>query len=237
MGTWAARYCDETLRDLTCERLELDEAWSFVYVKEAHKERAKKAPPQAGDVWTWVAFDPDSKLVPSWWIGDRTTATALEFLDDLKGRLAHRVQLTSDGLKAYLEAVDEVFGADVDFAMLRKIYANDELEIKAETIMGEPEVEAISTSGVERQNLTMRMSIRRFTRKTNGFSKVIRNHAHALALHYLYYNFCRIHESIRVTPAMVAGVTNHLYDIDWIVEQIANRHPKPKRPKTYRKNS
>ncbi len=234
-GTWATQYCDEMLRNLTCKRLELDEAWSFVYVKEAHKARAKNAPPQAGDVWTWVAFDPDSKLVASWLIGDRTTATALEFLDDLKGRLAHRVQLTSDGLKAYLEAVDEVFGADVDFAMLQKIYANDEIEIKAETIMGEPELETISTSGVERQNLTMRMSMRRFTRRTNGFSKIIRNHAHALALHYLYYNFCRIHQSIRITPAMAAGVVTHPYNIGWIVSEVNKRRPKPKRPKTYRK--
>ncbi len=237
VGAWAAQYCDETLRDLTCERLELDEAWSFVYVKEAHKEKAKKAPPQAGDVWTWVAFDPDSKLVPSWRVGDRTVATALEFMEDLKGRLKHRVQITTDGHKAYLEAVDETFGADVDFAVLQKVYANDELEIKAETIMGDPELAYISTSGVERQNLTMRMSMRRFTRKTNAFSKLIRNHAHALALHYLYYNFCRIHQSLEITPAMAAGVTTHLYDIDWIVGQIADRHPEPKRPKTYCKIS
>ena len=119
--------------------------------------------------------------------------------------------------------------------MLQKIYANDELEIKAETIMGEPELETISTSGVERQNLTMRMSMRRFTRRTNAFSKIIRNHAHAVALHYLYYNFCHIHQSIRITPAMAAGVTDHLYDLDWIVERVAETRPKPRRPKTYRK--
>lgn len=237
VGTWASSYCDHKLRNLTCRRLELDEAWSFVYVKEKRKEKAQKPPPQAGDVWTWVAFDPDSKLVASWRIGDRTSETALEFLKDLKGRLAHRVQLTSDGLKAYVEAVDETFGAEVDFAMLAKIYANSELEIKAERIMGQPELEAISTSGVERQNLTMRMSMRRFTRRTNGFSKLLRNHAHAIALHYLYYNFCRIHQSIEITPAMAAGVTDHLYDIDWIVEQVARTRPKPKRPAAYRKIS
>lgn len=234
-GTWAAEYCDKALRDLPCKRLELDEAWSFVYVKEVNKPRATHAPPQAGDVWTWVAFDPDTKLIASWLIGDRTAHTALAFVYDLRRRLANRVQVTTDGHKAYIEAIDMVFGADIDYAVLKKVYANDELAINAEKVAGDPALEWISTSGVERQNLTMRMSMRRFTRRTNGFSKIIRNHAHALALHYLHYNFCRIHQSIRITPAMAAGIVTHPYNIGWIVSEVAKTRPKPKRPKTYRK--
>ena len=233
-GAWAAQYCDKALRDLTCRRLELDEAWSFVYVKQANRSRATHAPPHAGDVWTWVAFDPDTKLVPSWLIGDRTARTAVLFLYDLRQRLAHRVQVTTDGHKAYVDAIDIVFNRDdLDYAVLKKVYANDELAINAETITGDPALEYISTSGVERQNLTMRMSMRRFTRRTNGFSKKITNHAHAL--HYLHYNFCRIHQSLRITPAMAAGVADHPYNIGWIVSEVAKTRPKPRRPKTYRK--
>ena len=235
-GTWAAQYCDKALRDLTCRRLELDEAWSFVYAKGKNKSRATHAPPHAGDVWTWVAFDPDTKLVPSWLIGDRTARTAVLFLYDLRQRLSHRVQVTTDGHKAYVDAIDIVFNRDdLDYTVLKKVYANDELAINAETIMGDPALEYISTSGVERQNLTMRMSMRRFTRRTNGFSKKITNHAHALALHYLHYNFCRIHQSLRITPAMAAGVADHPYNIGWIVAEVAKTRPKPKRPKTYQK--
>ena len=235
-GTWAAQYCDAALRNLSCKRLELDEAWSFVYVKGSNKSRATHAPPHAGDVWTWVAFDPDTKLVPAWLIGDRTARTAINFLYDLRQRLTHRVQVTTDGHKAYIDAADIVFHQDeIDYAVLKKVYANDELAINAETVMGDPALEWISTSGVERQNLTMRMSMRRFTRRTNGFSKIVRNHAHALALHYLYYNFCRIHQSLRITPAMAAEVARHPYNIGWIVSEVAKTRPKPKRPKTYRK--
>ena len=235
-GAWAAQYCDKALRDLSCKRLELDEAWSFVYAKGKNKSRATHAPPHAGDVWTWVAFDPDTKLVPSWLIGDRTARTAVLFLYDLRQRLAHRVQVTTDGHKAYVDAMDIVFNRDdIDYAVLKKVYANDELAINAETITGDPALEYISTSGVERQNLTMRMSMRRFTRRTNGFSKKITNHAHALALHYLHYNFCRIHQSLRITPAMAAEVADHPYNIGWIVAEVAKTRPKPKRPKTYQK--
>jgi len=146
------------------------------------------------------------------------------------------VQVTTDGHKAYIDAADIVFHQDeIDYAVLKKVYANDELEINAETVMGDPALEWISTSGVERQNLTMRMSMRRFTRRTNGFSKIVRNHAHALALHYLHYNFCRIHQSLRITPAMAAEVARHPYNIGWIVSEVAKTRPKPKRPKTYRK--
>ena len=158
------------------------------------------------------------------------------FLYDLRQRLSHRVQVTTDGHKAYVDAMDIVFNRDdIDYAVLKKVYANDELAINAETITGDPALEYISTSGVERQNLTMRMSMRRFTRRTNGFSKKITNHAHALALHYLHYNFCRIHQSLRITPAMAAGVADHPYNIGWIVAQVNKLRPKPRRPKTYRK--
>lgn len=232
-GQTCATYQDQALRDLSCTRIEVDEIWSFVYAKEKNVERAKKAPRGAGDVWTWVATCPETKLVPSWRIGDRTLDTAATFMKDLQSRLAHRVQLTSDGHKAYLEAVEEAFGCDVDYAMLQKIYAADELELKAERIMGEPDVDLISTSIVERQNLTMRMSIRRFTRRTNAFSKKIENHAYAVALHFMHYNFCRIHMSLDVTPAMAAGVTPKLYDLDWVAGLIEADAPKPRRPKTY----
>lgn len=233
-GTWASQYCDEHLRSLACRRLEVDEAWSFVYAKERNLERAKCAPQQAGDVWLWVAFDPETKLIPSWRIGDRTLATARDFMADLKERLTECVQLTSDGLRAYVEAVEEAFGCDVDYAMLSKIYEKDELALNVENVVGDPDLEKVSTSGVERQNLTMRMSMRRFTRKTNGFSKKLRNHAHAVALHFVHYNFCRIHQSIEITPAMAAGVTDHLYDMEWIVDCVAKLEPKPSRPNCYR---
>ena len=236
-GSWAARFSDETLRDLPCRRIEVDEIWSFVYAKERNVARAHCAPPSADDVWLWVAFCPDTKLVPSWRIGDRTAVTGTEFMKDLASRLATRVQLTSDGYRAYLEAVEEAFGCGVDYAMLAKIYGPDELALEADLVCGQPDLEAVSTSEVERQNLTLRMSQRRFTRRTNGFSKKIRNHAYAVALHYLHYNFCRIHQSLDITPAMAAGVTDHLYDMDWIVEQVAQTLPKPRRPKTYRKIS
>ena len=236
-GSWAARFSDLNLRDLPCRRIEVDEMWSFVYAKEKNVGQALKAPPSAGDVWLWVAFCPDTKLVPSWRIGDRTAVTGTEFMKDLASRLAARVQLTSDGHRAYLEAVEEAFGGSVDYAMLAKMYAADELALEADLVCGQPDLDAISTSGVERQNLTLRMSQRRFTRRTNGFSKKLRNHALAVALHYLYYNFCRIHQSLRITPAMAAGVTDHLYNLGWIVEQVARQRPKPNRPKTYRKIS
>ena len=234
-GTWASRYCDERLRDLPCKRLEIDEAWSFVYVKEGNKPRATHAPAQAGDVWTWVAFDPDTKLIPTWLIGDRSARTAVAFLRDLRRRLAGRAQITTDGHTAYIDTVEDVFGIEIDYAVLRKVYAKDELAIQIEKSIGDPDLDFVSTSGVERQNLTMRMCMRRFTRRTNGFSKKVANHAHALALHYLYYNFCRIHQSLRITPAMATGVSTTPYNIGWIVSNIADRYPPPRRPKTYRK--
>ena len=224
-----AEYQDQAFRNLTCKRLQLDEIWSFVYAKAKNVPDEKRG--KAGDVWTWVAIDADSKLVPSWRIGNRDSATACEFIDDLARRLANRVQITSDGHRPYLEAIEGAFGNEVDFAQLIKLYG-DTVEgqkryspaacigAKKSKIMGNPDMCCVSTSYVERQNLTMRMSIRRFTRLTNAFSKKIENHAHSVALHYMHYNFVRVHKTHRVSPAMAAGVTDHLWTISDIVDLV-----------------
>ena len=202
-----------------------------------------------GDVWTWTAICADTKIVPSWRIGDRTSATAIDFLDDLYSRLRERVQLTSDGHGAYLDTVGEAFGPDVDYAQLVKLYGKPPhlegeerkyspqecIGTRRKVIEGRPDAAHISTSYVERQNLTMRMSMRRFTRLTNAFSKKIENHAWAVALHFMHYNFCRIHQTLRVTPAMEAGVTRKLWEIGDIVDLAEAAAPKPKRPETYTK--
>ena len=245
-GKACADYQDLVLRDLSCRRLQVDEAWCFVYAKAKNVPRATSAPAEAGDVWTWVVMDADSKLVPSWRVGDRSSATAIELMDDLRGRLANRVQLTSDGHKAYLEAVEGAFGADVDYAQLIKLYGEaPEAEkryspatcigTRKRRIEGSPDPDAVSTSFIERQNLTMRMSMRRFTRLTNAFSKKLSNHAHAVALHYMVYNFCRIHQSLGVTPAMAAGVTDRLWEIADVVQMVEDAAPKPGPRGPYRK--
>ncbi len=248
-GKASAAYQDEALRDLPCERIQVDEIWSFIYAKDKNVARAKSAPPEAGDVWTWTAICADTKLVPSWQIGDRSSATAIEFMDDLRPRLAKRVQLTSDGHKAYLEAVEGAFGGDVDYAQLVKLYGSaggkgDEKRyspaectgIRKRKIEGSPDPAAVSTSYVERQNLTMRMSIRRFTRLTNAFSKKIENHAHSVALHFMHYNFCRPHQSLGgISPAMAAGVTDRLWDIEDLVQITEDAMPKPGPRGPYRK--
>lgn len=246
-GRACAKYQDEALRDLPCTRIEVDEIWSFIYAKEKNVPRAKSAPREAGDVWTWTAICADTKLVPSWQIGDRTSATAIELMDDLRSRLANRVQLTSDGHKAYVEAVEGAFGGDVDYAQLVKIYGNAPKPeqtryspakfngSKIRVVEGDPDMSRVSTSYVERQNLTMRMSMRRFTRLTNAFSKKIENHAHSVALHFMHYNFCRIHQTLKVTPAMEAGVTDRLWEVGDIVALVEADQPAPNRPKTYRK--
>jgi IS1 family transposase len=223
-GEACSAYQDQVFRNLPCKRIQLDEIWSFVYAKQRNVMLAKAAPETAGDVWTWVAICADTKLVPSWRIGDRSGATAIEFVCDLSKRLANRAQITSDGHRAYLEAVEAGFGADVDYAQLIKLYGEvphpagrySPAQIngtKTFCCAGDPDPKHISTSYVERQNLTMRMSMRRFTRLTNAFSKKIENHAHAVALHYMHYNFVRIHKSLRITPAMAADVTNRLWSI------------------------
>jgi IS1 family transposase len=231
-------YQDRVLRDLPCKRLQLDEIWSFIYAKERNVRFAKAAPQEAGDIWTWVALDAETKLVPSWRIGDRSGETAIEFVCDLSKRLANRVQVTSDGHRAYLEAVEAGFGADVDYAQLIKLYGEvphpagrySPAQIqgtKTFCCTGNPDPKHISTSYVERQNLTMRKSMRRFTRLTNGFSKKAENHAHSVAIHFMHYNFVRIHQTLQVTPAMAAGVTTRLWDLTdlaRVIEDWEARH-------------
>ncbi len=247
-GEACAAYHDEVVQDVEAKRIQCDEIWSFCYAKAKNVAKAKAAPQEAGDVWTWTAIDADSQLILAWEVGDRSAHTATSFMDNLEHRLAHRVQLTTDGHRAYLEAVDKAFVGDVDYAMLVKLYGDDGRKsperkyspsefngARVNVIEGQPDRDHISTSYVERQNLTMRMSMRRFTRLTNAFSKKIENHIHMLSLYFVHYNFVRIHQSLRCTPAMAAGVTDTLHDMAWIVGLIDARAPKPNRPKTYRK--
>ncbi|MHB8068159.1 MAG: IS1 family transposase [Desulfobaccales bacterium] len=230
VGKACAEYQNQSLRDLKCKRLQCDEIWAFCYAKAKNVPEDKKGQFGYGDVWTWTAICADSKLVPAWLVGTRDAETATIFMEDLASRLSHRVQLTTDGWKSYLEAVDEAFGTDIDYAMLVKMYGESGVEkvekryspakftgSRKEIIAGNPERKHISTSYAERQNLTMRMSMRRFTRLTNAFSKKVENLAHAVSLHFMYYNFARIHKTLRVTPAMEAGVSDHL----WSLEEIA----------------
>ena len=219
------------------------------HAKEKNVAVAKAAPGGSGDVWTWTALDSDSKMILAYEVGDRTSATAIEFMDDLRSRLATRVQLTTDGHKAYLEAVEGAFGADVDYAMLVKLYGEPTGQKGHERkyspsectgtrklrVEGKPDPTAVSTSHVERQNLTMRMGMRRFTRLTNAFSKKLENHLHMLSLYFVHYNFVRVHKSLRMTPAMAAGVSDTLRDVEWIVGLIDARASAPNRPATYRK--
>ena len=227
LGTACAAYQDEAFRNLTCKRIQCDEIWSFCYAKQKNVSPEHQGVLGYGDLWTWVAIDADTKLVPCWHVGRRDARAAYEFITDLASRLANRVQLTTDGHKPYLEAVEGAFGADIDYAMLVKIYGKPQEEIryspaeclgcKVVEVVGTPDPAHVSTSYIERQNLTMRMSMRRFTRLTNGFSKKVDNHRHALALHYMYYNFARIHKTLRCSPAMEAGVSKTLWSISDIV--------------------
>ena len=230
-GQAAAWYQDRVFVNLTCKRIQVDEIWAFVYAKQKNVPLAKKAPPQAGDVWTWTAIDADTKLIPSWHVGGRDSDEAMIFMDDLASRLANRVQLTSDGHKAYLEAVEGAFGADVDYAMLVKLYGPslegekryspaECIGAHKEIIEGKPDPKHISTSFAERSNLNVRMHTRRFTRLTNAFSKKVENHKHAVALFAMYYNFVRIHKTLRTTPAMAAKVTERLWEIGDIVDVL-----------------
>ena len=217
---------------MKAKRIQVDEIWSFTYTKQKNVAAAKAAPEEAGDTWTWTALDADSKLIVSWLVGGRDSEYALAFMDDLRSSLANRVQLTSDGHKAYLEAVEGAFGGDIDYAMLVKLYGTapesargryspaECIGARKERIEGSPDPKHVSTSYVERQNLTMRMHMRRFTRLTNGFSKKIENHEAAVALHMMYYNFVRIHGKLRVTPAMAAGVADRIWEISDIVALI-----------------
>ena len=243
-GAACAAYHDEHVRNVPARRIQVDEIWSFTYAKEKNVEYAKKAPPEAGNTWTWTALDADSKLIISWLVGPRDLGSAHPFMDDLASRIRYRPQITSDGLGCYVAAVEDVFGADVDFAQLVKLYGRGDdnattearysppscLGTKVLNVAGDPDPKHISTSYVERQNLTIRMSNRRFTRLTNAFSKKLRNHEHHNALHFVHYNYCRIHKSLRVSPAMAAGITDVLRDTEWIVELIDAAAPTPAKP-------
>jgi IS1 family transposase len=233
VGQACAEYQEKALRNLPCKRVQCDEIWSFVGAKQKNVAQGAAG---YGDVWTWTAICADTKLIASWMVGSRDGEAARAFMADLAPRMANRVQLTTDGHRAYLEAVENAFGADVDYAMLVKLYGEpqgrqDERRYSPaectgtikESIKGRPDPRHVSTSYVERQNLTMRMSMRRFTRLTNGFSKKIENHAHAIALHFMFYNFGRIHKTLRVTPAMEAGIADHV----WTLEEIAALVPEP----------
>ena len=236
-GKACAEFQDRELRSLASRRIEFYEFWSFIHAKDKNVAKAKNPIQQAGDVWTWTAFDPDTKLAPSWRVGDRSGMTAIDFMDDLRSRLTNRVQLTSDGHKPYLEAAEGALGGDVDYAMLVKTYGETCFGADERSIERRPRTERISTSASERSNLTMRMSMRRFGRTTNAFSKRIENHVAAISLHFMYYNFCRIHRSIRATPAMAAGVTNRLYEIGDIVGIVEDSLPKPGSRGTYEKRT
>lgn len=229
-GNACAAYHNEHVRNLNCQRIQCDEVWSFCYAKAKNVQTAKKAADGAGDVWTWTSLDADTKLICNWVVGGRDADYAIALMDDLRSRLNNRVQLTTDGHKAYLEAVEGAFGGDIDYAMLVKLYGDAPESAKGKyspaecigcrkkDVEGKPNKDHVSTSFVERQNLTMRMSMRRFTRLTNGFSKKLENHEHALALYFVYYNFVRVHKTLKVTPAMAAGVTDKLFEMTDIVK-------------------
>jgi hypothetical protein len=228
LGEACAAYQHATLRNLSCKRVQVDEIWSFCYAKQKNVITAKAPVNGAGDVWTWTAICADTKLAPSWLVGGRDAEAANMFIADIASRMASRIQLTSDGHGPYLQAVEDAFGANVDYAMLVKVYGSAPepqkryspatcVGCRHQKVTGKPDEKHISTSFVERQNLTMRMSMRRFTRLTNGFSKKVENHAHAVALHFMYYNFGRIHKTLRVTPAMQAGVADHIWTLEEIV--------------------
>ncbi len=227
LGRTCYAYHDEHVRNVPSKRVQCDEIWSFVGAKMKNV-REEKIADGWGDVWTWTALDADTKLMVSYMVGNRGAQCAKLFMEDVASRVTSRIQITTDGHRAYAEAVEGAFGMDVDYAMLIKLYGNDSFDtkyspgdcigIRTAVLSGNPDPKHISTSFVERQNLTMRMSMRRFTRLTNAHSKKLENHEAAIALHYMYYNFSRIHSTLRVTPAMEAGITDHV----WSIEEIVN---------------
>ncbi len=233
VGLACAEYQNITLKNLNCKRIQCDEIWAFCYAKEKNVPKKLQGKFGYGDMWTWTALDADSKLIVSFLVGNRDAYTGRIFMQDLASRLSNKVQLTTDGHRVYLEAVEYAFGGDIDYAQIVKIYGTEPqpqntryspskcLGTQQIKINGEPDLRHTSTSYVERQNLTMRMSMRRFTRLTNAFSKKADNLKHAVALHFMYYNFCRIHQTLRVTPAMEAGVTNRMWALEDIL-RLAN---------------
>lgn len=227
LGNACAKHHDDHVRGVTAKRIEADEVWTFCYARRDNVPEEKRGMFGYGDVWTWVGLDADSKLVVSWTCGRRDADTAYEFMQDLASRLVNRVQLTTDGLHAYLVATDAAFGTEIDYARLIKVYGSDPnaerryappvcLKSTTEIVSGDPDPACISTSYIERQNLTMRMSMRRFTRLTNAHSKKLENHLHAVAIHYMHYNFARSQKALKGTPAMAAGIADHV----WTVEEI-----------------
>jgi IS1 family transposase len=228
-GEACAKYHHENVRAVRATRVQCDEIWSFCYAKEKNVATAKAAPNGAGDVWTWTALDADSKLMVSYFVGDRSGQSAIALMDDLRSRIENRVQLTTDGHRAYLEAVEGAFGGDVDYAQLVKLYGAspesfkgryspaDCIGARKDAIEGDPDMKHVSTSYVERQNLNMRMGMRRFTRLTNAFSKKFENHFHMIEIYTLFYNFVRIHKTVKMSPAMAAGIADTL----WSMEDIA----------------
>lgn len=249
-GEAALAIHDEHVRNVKASRIQCDEIWSFCYAKAKNVATAKAAPDGSGDVWTWTAIDADSKLMVSYFVGDRGAESAMILMDDLRARLANRVQLTTDGHKPYLEAVEGAFGDDIDYAMLVKLYGSvggKSAEVRyspaectgilKRRVTGSPDPKAVSTSHVERMNLSIRMQNRRFTRLTNAFSKKLDNHIHALALYFAFYNFCRIHKSLKITPAMAAGITDRLWSLEDIVAKIDETAPAPKPRGPYRKRN
>jgi IS1 family transposase len=244
-GNACAEYHHLQVRGITSQSVQCDEIWSFSYAKSRNLKTAKAAPIGSGDVWTWTALDADTKLIISWYVGDRHHGAALDFMSDLRARLANKVQLTTDGHSAYLSAVEKL-DFDADYAMLIKLYGSDErtagrfsppkiVGIQTKIIKGDPDASYINTSYVERQNLTMRMSMRRFTRLTNAFSKKIENHAHALALYFVWYNFVKFHKTLRMTPAMAAGVAKSPLTMADVVGLIDAREPAPAKRGPYKK--
>jgi len=242
VGAACLAFQDETIRNIKSKRVQCDEIWSFCYSKEKNVAPEDKGVLGHGDAYTWTAIDPDSKLCISWLVGRRDGEYAEAFIADLASRLAGRIQLTTDGHGPYIGAVEKVFGGAIDYAMLVKIYDGQDTQgqrryspasfVKAEKrrINGNPDVDEVSTSHVERQNLTMRMSMRRFTRLTNGFSKKIENLEHAVALHFMFYNFSRVHKTLRVTPAMEAGISDHVWTLEEIAGLVKDEAPKKRGP-------
>ena len=235
-GQACADYHDKNVVGVNSKRVQCDEIWSFCYAKQ--KTAISLNNPNAGDVWTWTGIDADTKLIISYMVGGRGSDSAILLMDDLRGRLENRVQLTTDGHKAYLEAVEGAFGGNIDYAQLIKIYGPSSDSAKGRyspaecrgavktPISGKPNNEHISTSYVERQNLNIRMGMRRFTRLTNGFSKKIENHCYALALYFMFYNFVRIHTTLKVTPAMASGLTDNLWEMKDLADMINEYHAK-----------
>lgn len=237
-GRACAKYQDEKLRGLSCRRLQVDEIWAFVHAKEKNVPDEHKGEFGYGDVWTFTAIDAETKLVPCWMVGWRDVQCATEFVKDMAGRLSSRVQLTTDGHKMYLEAVESAFGGEIDFAQLVKVYAETPAGearysppkwngSKKSTVAGDPDPKHISTSYVERQNLTMRMCMRRFTRLTNAFSKKVQNLEHAVALYFMHYNFIRVHQTLGTTPAMAAGMANQKWTMEDLLAMMERLQEKP----------